>query len=850
MFAIAGEGYNGRFYFTVQVMSGQKGVFFLAKEKKEKKQRSREFEQLKEGLKLRFVNTAHIMWGRELNELTMNEIYQTVAATAKQYISDNWIKTNKTYAERQEKQIYYFSIEFLMGRLLKSNLINLGIEEAVLEVLDDFHLELSRTYEEEPDAGLGNGGLGRLAACFIDSMAAHRLPGHGCSIRYQYGLFEQKIIDGNQVEIPDNWLKDGFAWEYRKPDKAIDVKFNGNAYMKKMDDGSLKLVYENPMIVMAVPYDVPIVGYHNNTVNTLRLWNAEVNRDFSDYGMLTQEQMRQKQDYRTFVESITRYLYPDDSTYDGRRMRLIQEYFMTSAGVQSIVRHYKKSGMDIHAFAQKVAIHINDTHPAVAVAELMRILVDEENLGWEEAWNITRNTIAYTNHTIMPEALEKWPVDMFRPLLPRIYMIIDEINRRHLEEVRARYPHHEEKVHALSIIQDGMVHMARLAIVGGHSVNGVAAIHTEILKTTTLHDFYEYNPKMFNNKTNGITHRRWLMGANPELDVLITSTIGSRRWHRHPEQLDLLNDYVEDKPFLAELGKIKHLRKEALAAYIREHNHMEVDPDSLFDIQVKRIHSYKRQLMNVLHIMYQYHRIRTDRSFDMLPTTYIFGGKAAPGYYIAKETIRLINAVADRINNDPLVKGRIKVVFIENFGVSIGEIVYPAADVSEQISTASKEASGTGNMKFMMNGAITLGTLDGANVEIRDAVGGDEHCVIFGLKAEEVLNYYATGTYSAWAEYNTNERVRTVVNQLTDGTFGNFQSLFDYLVHANDEFFILKDFDAYAAAHEEIMRRYRDRYHWLKSSAVNIANSGRFSSDRTIDEYASEIWQVKPVVIS
>lgn len=513
LFAIAGEGYNGRFYFTVQVMSGQKGVFFLAKEKKEKKQRSREFEQLKEGLKLRFVNTAHIMWGRELNELTMNEIYQTVAATAKQYISDNWIKTNKTYAERQEKQIYYFSIEFLMGRLLKSNLINLGIEEAVREVLDDFHLELSRTYEEEPDAGLGNGGLGRLAACFIDSMAAHRLPGHGCSIRYQYGLFEQKIIDGNQVEIPDNWLKDGFAWEYRKPDKAIDVKFNGNAYMKKMDDGSLKLVYENPMIVMAVPYDVPIVGYHNNTVNTLRLWNAEVNRDFSDYGMLTQEQMRQKQDYRTFVESITRYLYPDDSTYDGRRMRLIQEYFMTSAGVQSIVRHYKKSGMDIHAFAQKVAIHINDTHPAVAVAELMRILVDEENLGWEEAWNITRNTIAYTNHTIMPEALEKWPVDMFRPLLPRIYMIIDEINRRHLEEVRARYPHHEEKVHALSIIQDGMVHMARLAIVGGHSVNGVAAIHTEILKTTTLHDFYEYNPKMFNNKTNGITHRRWLMGG-------------------------------------------------------------------------------------------------------------------------------------------------------------------------------------------------------------------------------------------------------------------------------------------------------------------------------------------------
>ncbi|WP_075428672.1 glycogen/starch/alpha-glucan phosphorylase [Selenomonas sp. GACV-9] len=824
--------------------------FDLAREKKQKSPKNKEFEKLKEGLKNRFVNTAHIMWGRDLNELTPTEIYQTVAATAKQYISDNWIKTNRTYGEREEKQVYYFSIEFLMGRLLKANLINLGIEEAVKEVLEDFNLDLFKTYEEEPDAGLGNGGLGRLAACFIDSMAAHRLPGHGCSIRYQYGLFEQKIIDGNQVEIPDNWLRDGFAWEYRKPDKAVDVKFNGHAYMKEMEDGSLKLVYENPMTVMAVPYDVPIVGYHNNTVNTLRLWNAEVNRDFSDYGMLTQEQMRQKNEYRMFVESITRYLYPDDSTYDGRRMRLIQEYFMTSAGVQSIVRHYKKTGMDIHDFGQKIAIHINDTHPAVAVAELMRILVDEEGLEWNEAWVITKSTIAYTNHTIMPEALEKWPVDMFRTLLPRVYMIIDEINRRHLEEVRERYPQDEGKVRALSIIEDGMVHMARLAIVGCHSVNGVAKIHSDILKTTTLRDFCEYNPKMFNNKTNGITHRRWLMGANPELANLIDATIGSRRWHRHPEQLDLLNDFVDDKPFLAELGKVKRLRKAALAEYIKEHNHIEVDPDSIFDIQVKRIHSYKRQLMNILHIMYQYNRLKTDKSYDMLPTTYIFGGKAAPGYYIAKETIRLINAVAAKVNNDASIKGKIKIVFIENFGVSIGEIVYPAADVSEQISTASKEASGTGNMKFMMNGAITLGTLDGANVEIREAVGGDEHCVIFGLRAEEVLTYYATGTYSAWDEYNTNPNVRLVVNQLVDGSYGDFHSLYDYLLHANDEFFILKDFNAYAEAHEEIMRRYKDKYNWLKSSAMNIANSGCFSSDRTIDEYANEIWQVKPVMMS
>ena len=680
-------------------------------------------------------------------------------------------------------------------------------------------------------------------------MAAHRLPGHGCSIRYQYGLFEQKIVDGNQVEIPDNWLKNGFAWEYRKPDKAIDVKFNGNAYMKKMDDGSLQVVYEDPLTVMAVPYDVPIVGYHNSTVNTLRLWNAEVNRDFSDYGMLTKEQRKKKSEYREFVESITQFLYPDDSTYDGRRMRLIQEYFLVSAGVQSIVRHYKKAGLNIHDFAKKIAIHINDTHPALCVAELMRILVDEEGLEWNEAWAITKNTMAYTNHTIMPEALEKWPVEMFKTLLPRIYMIVDEINRRWLIDVRERYPENEGKVHALSIIQDDMVHMARLAIVGSHSVNGVAKIHTDILKSTTLHDFYEYNPRLFNNKTNGITHRRWLMGANPELSALIDKTIGSHRWHRHPEQMDILNDMVDNKPFLAELEKIKKLRKTALAAYIEKHNGIRVDPDTIFDIQVKRIHSYKRQLMNILHIMYQYHRLKTDKTFTMLPTTYFFGGKAAPGYFIAKETIRLINAVAAKVNADPETNKTLKVVFIENFGVSIGELVYPAADVSEQISTASKEASGTGNMKFMMNGAITLGTLDGANVEIREAVGGDANCVIFGLKAEEVLNYYATGTYSAWDEYNTDPDVHFVVDQLTDGTYGDFHSLFDYLVHENDEFFILKDFRAYAKAHEEVYRRYKDRYHWLRSSAVNIANSGGFSSDRTIEEYAKEIWQVKPVVI-
>ena len=811
--------------------------------------RSKEYEKLKENLKVRFINSAHIMFGRDIHELPMNEIYKTVAAVAKQIISENWIKTNRTYMERQEKQVYYFSIEFLMGRLLKSNLINLGIEGAVAEVLEDLDLHLSDAIEEEPDAGLGNGGLGRLAACFIDSLAAHRLPGHGCSIRYQYGLFEQKLIQGQQVEIPDNWLKDGFAWEYRKPDKSINVKFNGNAYMKEQPDGSLKLVHENAMIVMAVPYDVPIVGYHNKTVNNLRLWNAEVNRDFSDYGMLTQEQMRAKRDYRDFVESITNYLYPDDSSFDGRRMRLIQEYFLVSAGTQSIVRHYKLTAkMNLHDFDKKVAIHVNDTHPALCVAELMRILIDEEGFEWNEAWAITKNTIAYTNHTILPEALERWPVDMFKALLPRIYMIIDEINRRHLEDVRARYPHNDEKLRELSIIEHGEVHMARLAIVGSHSVNGVAKIHTDILKSTTLRPFYEYAPRMFNNKTNGITHRRWLMGANPELADLIDAAIGSRRWHRHPEQLDLLNDSVDDKAFLTELGKIKHLRKEGLADYIKKNTNIDVDPDTVFDIQVKRIHSYKRQLMNIMHVMYQYNKLKTDPSYKPLPTTYIFGGKAAPGYFIAKETIRLILAVANKINNDKSIDGRLKVVFIENFGVSIGEIVYPAADVSEQISTASKEASGTGNMKFMMNGAVTLGTLDGANVEIRDAVG-DENIIIFGLKAGEVLRYYATGTYSAWQEYNTNHNVKTVMNLFNNGPYGNFQSLFDYFLQGNDEFFILKDFNAYIEAHEQINTRYQDKMSWLRMAAMNIANSARFSSDRTIDEYADEIWHIEPCKI-
>ena len=806
-------------------------------------------DKIKEELKERFITTSRILYGRELSELSINEVYNTIANVVKQYTTENWIKTNKQYAINENKQIYYFSIEFLLGRLLNTNLINLGLKHPMQAVLKELGLNITDIYNEEPDAGLGNGGLGRLAACFIDSMASLGLPAHGCGMRYQYGLFEQKIINGTQIEIPDNWLRDGFAWEFRKPNKSVTVRIGGNAYMKEVPgEDRLELVHENYAEVMAVPYDVPVIGYLNNTVNNLRLWNAEVTRDFSDYGTLTQAQINERQEYRRWVNKITEYLYPDDRSSDGKRLRLIQEYFFTSAGIQSILRHYRLTHDNYYGMEEKIGIHINDTHPATAVAEMMRILVDEEKMEWEDAWDITTHTMAYTNHTILPEALEKWDIDLFKGVLPRLFMIIEEINRRFLEVVRKKFPGDEDLVRSVSIIENGQVHMAHLAIVGSHSVNGVAKIHSDILKTSTLKQFYKIFPKKFNNKTNGITHRRWLISANNDLAHLIDSKL-TRKWRFDYRMLSKLNDYVDDPDFLKSLNKIKRARKRELAQYVWSHNKVRVKVDSLFDIQVKRIHSYKRQLMNIMHIMYQYDRLKNDPDYDMpIPVAYFFGGKAAPGYYTAKETIRLINAVADKINNDESINGKIKVVFIENFGVSLGEMVYPAADVSEQISTASKEASGTGNMKFMMNGAITLGTLDGANVEIHEQVG-DDNCVIFGLRAEEVLAYYENGSYSAWDEYNTNERVRTVMNQLTDGTYGNFQTLFDYLINSNDEFFILKDFDAYIAAHEEIVRRYQDKDAWLRSSAINIANSGVFSSDRTIKEYAEDIWEIEPVEI-
>lgn len=788
------------------------------------------------------------MWGKELEDLTKNEIYQSFAGVIREYISENWIKTNKVYLDRQEKQVYYFSIEFLLGRLLDCNLINTDARKCCAEAMAELGVDMEEILGEEPDAGLGNGGLGRLAACFIDSMAALGLPGHGCGIRYKYGLFEQKIVNNFQVELPDNWLKDGFAWEFRKADKSVDVRFYGNAYMAEVD-GKLECVHENYSVVNAIPYDVPVVGYKNNTVNTLRLWNAEVKQG-SDYSALSYDEYKEQMRYKHSVQRITKILYPDDSSYDGRLLRLTQEYFFVSAGVQSIVRHYKKSGAKLSRFADKIAIHINDTHPALAVAELMRILLDEEGMEWEDAWKITVNTMAYTNHTILPEALEKWPIDMFKTLLPRIYLIIEEINRRLTTSVWEKYQD-DQKVRELAILLDGEVHMARLAVVGSHSVNGVAQIHSDILKNHTMSPFNKYYPGKFNNKTNGITHRRWLIEANPQLTALINNSI-STKWQKSPDRLIDLLKFAKDPGFRGELDAIKMKRKEILAKYIKEKNGVVVDSNSIFDVQIKRIHSYKRQIMNILHIMDIYNRLKENPNLEMIPRTFIFGGKAAPGYYIAKLTIKLINTVAEMVNSDKTIQDKLKVLFLENYSVSLGEIVFPAANVSEQISTASKEASGTGNMKFMMNGAITLGTLDGANVEICNAVGED-HCVIFGLKAEEVISYYNNRTYMAWDVYNSDVRVKTVLEQLVNGFFNNdreeFRPLYDYLLYNNDEFFVLKDFAAYADAQLKIEEKYKDKESWLTSSVVNIAHSGQFSSDRTIEEYARDIWKIKPVLI-
>ena len=798
-----------------------------------------------------YLKKLQTTYAKSFEDASPADRYAALGSLVRDYASKNWVNTNDTYLNKGCKQVYYLSIEFLMGQLLENNLVNLGIEEVAEEVLKELGTSLDEIKDMEPDAGLGNGGLGRLAACFLDSMASQAIPGHGCGIRYKYGLFEQKIVNGYQVELPENWLKEGNVWEIRRPDKSIEVKFGGVVESSE-SNGVLTFNHKNYESVLAVPYDTPIIGYKNNTVNTLRLWSAETNDKETDLSCFSRGDYLKAVEHKYEVEAISQALYPDDSYYEGRVLRLKQQYFFVSAGLQSIARRYKLKSNPIIDFDDHVAIHVNDTHPAVAVPELMRILLDVEGLSWDDAWRITTNTISYTNHTIMTEALEKWPIDLFKELLPRIYDIVNEINQRFCKALWNRYPSEWDRISRMSIIGDGFVRMANLAIVGSHSVNGVAKLHTEILKKQELKDFFEFYPYKFNNKTNGITHRRWLLKANPELSELITKKIGSA-WISHPSDLICFDKFAGNPEIQAAVMKIKHNNKIFLTNKIKVKYGIEIDPDSIFDVQVKRLHAYKRQLLNVLHIMDLYNRLIENPDLDIVPRTFLFGAKAAPGYYLAKQIIKLINSIADRINNDSLIKNKLKVVFLEDYKVSLAEIVIPAADVSEQISTTTKEASGTGNMKLMMNGAITIATLDGANVEIRDEVG-DENIAIFGMKEQEVLDLYRSGGYNAMDYYNNDPRLTLVVNQLINGFYSEssseFQNIYDSLLVNNDEYFVLKDFDSYAKAQVTVDTLYRDKGKWAEISIHNISHSGIFSSDRTINEYASGIWGIKNTPIS
>lgn len=803
-------------------------------------------EKFKSDYKRKLLNT----FAEEIDDASKLHKYFALGGLVRDYVTENWVNTNNYYKESGEKQVYYFSMEFLIGRLLGSNLLNLGIRDVCKEGLKELDINLEALEEVENDAGLGNGGLGRLAACFLDSMASIKIAGHGCGIRYKYGLFEQKIVNGYQVEIPDNWLRDGNVWEIRKENKAVEVKFGGNI-RTTYENGRLTFIHENYEPVKAIPYDTPIVGYDNNIVNTLRLWSAEPVEEGFDFSTFSRGDYVKAESYRASVESISQVLYPDDSNKEGRLLRLKQQYFFVSAGLQGIIRTYKKSNLPINEFHKHVAVHINDTHPSMAVAELMRILVDEELLSWDEAWQITVNTMAYTNHTILAEALEKWPVDMFKSLLPRIYMIIEEINRRFCEELSLKYPNQWGKINSMSIIQDGLVKMAYLAIVGSHSVNGVAKLHTEILKHQELSNFYDFYPDKFNNKTNGITHRRWLLKANPRLSSLISDAIGDS-WIKSPNDLAKLEAFKYDPAFHEKTAAIKRENKIDFANIIKNKHGIIIDPNSIFDVQVKRLHAYKRQILNVLHIMYLYNKLKENPNLDIIPRTFFFGAKASPSYHLAKQTIKLINSVANKVNNDPSVNSKIKVLFLENYSVSLAEKIIPCADISEQISTATKEASGTGNMKFMMNGAITVATLDGANVEIKDAVGED-NIIIFGLKANEVLSYNKYGGYSSYDVYNNDMRVNKILNQLVDGSLGTsaseFKNIHESLLMFNDEYFVLKDFDAYVKAQEKADALYRNTSKWQEMSIMNIAHSGIFSSDNTIREYSKDIWGCRPLDI-
>lgn len=797
----------------------------------------------KNNFKQSFETKMYSLYAQSIKDATNEQLLNVLCSVIKDLISKKWID-NKLDSQ---KEVYYFSIEFLLGRQLKSNLLNLGIEDVVRTSLKELDIDLDNLINAESDPALGNGGLGRLAACFLDSMASLDISGHGYGIRYKHGLFEQKFINGYQVEVPDNWLTHGgYAWETVRPNKAIVVKFEGNISLVDKN-GRLEANHTDYIPVMAMPYDIPIIGYRNNSINTLRLFKSEVlSRDFGPLTIHAKNSYGSYEDalkYKYYAEEISQVLYPNDSNYAGKLLRLKQEYFFVSAGIQDIIRKYKKNKLDIKKLNEKVAIHINDTHPTLCIPELMRILLDEEKLSWDEAWNITINTISYTNHTIMTEAMERWPKEMLKTLLPRIYMIIEEINRRYINELKESN-YDNDKIYRMSIIDNNDIKMANLSIVGSHSVNGVAKLHTELLKKEVLKDFYEHEPQKFNNKTNGIAHRRWLISANSELSDLITELI-SKDWKKDTSKLKELESYINDKTVLDKIGKIKYHNKERLAKFIKEKYNIDINPNSIFDVQIKRLHAYKRQLLNALHILHLYHELLENPNFDMEPRTFIFGAKAAPGYYLAKCIIKFINSLADKINNDPRINNKIKVVFLENYGVSTAELIIPAADVSEQISTTTKEASGTGNMKLMMNGAITLATLDGANIEIFDQVGKD-NIVIFGLSANEVLNYNKFGGYSALDLYNSNRNIKRVVDDLINGFIPNMEKegrqIYDSLITYNDEYFVLRDIENYIEAQEKINKLYKNKDKWNQITLINIANSGIFSSDRTIEEYAQDIW--------
>lgn len=810
----------------------------------------------KEAFKESVKENVKFLYRKTLEEATQEQIFQAVSYTVKDVIIDNWLETQNAYQKQDPKIVYYMSMEFLMGRALGNNLLNLTAYGEVKEALEELGLDLNVIEDQEPDPALGNGGLGRLAACFLDSLATLNYCAYGYGIRYRYGMFKQEIKDGFQLEVPDNWLKNGYPFELRRPEYAKEVHFGG--YVRVEYDpatGSNRFIHEGYQAVKAVPFDMPILGYNNKIVNTLRIWDAE---PIVDFGLDSFD----KGDYKKAVEqenlarNIVEVLYPNDNHMAGKELRLKQQYFFVSASLQAAIEKYKKNHSDIRKLYEKVVFQMNDTHPTVAVAELMRILMDEEGLGWDEAWEVTTKCVAYTNHTIMSEALEKWPIELFSRLLPRVYQIIEEINRRFILEIQAKYPGNYEKIKKMAIIYDGQVKMAHLAIVAGFSVNGVARLHTEILKNQELKDFYEMMPEKFNNKTNGITQRRFLLHGNQLLADWVTDHIGPD-WITDLSQISKLKLYVDDERAQQEFMNIKYQNKVRLAKYILEHNGVEVDPHSIFDVQVKRLHEYKRQLLNILHVIYLYDKIKRNPGMEFYPRTFIFGAKASAGYARAKKIIKLINSVADVVNNDKSIDNKIKVVFIENYRVSNAEMIFAAADVSEQISTASKEASGTGNMKFMLNGAPTLGTMDGANVEIVEEVG-EENAFIFGLSSDEVINYENNGGYDPNVIYNTDGEIRQVLMELINGTFSNdtelFRDLYDSLLHGNgydkaDQYFILADFRAYAAAQEKVEEAYRDEKRWARMAMMNTACSGKFTSDRTIQEYVDDMWHLDKVII-